>query len=220
MIKVNKNIETKTLVYKKEERMKRKKQKRLSLIMAVMLIIVSFAGCGDKKEEAKATVAQETTSASESEGNGFDFSQVFDNIEIDGKRIPFPFTLNELGDDFDIDMIVELGDGTCGASLMYKNEMIASIDCVGNKKSDINRDTVIYGISLMNRSAYEKVYINGINCKSSLEDVRQNFKGLTENVDENGRIVGSKASDGENYILIAYEDNFSIRGIYVDGPKE
>ena len=194
------------------------KRKTVMLMMAVMLIIISFAGCGNKKEETKAIVADESKTISE-EDSGFDFSQVFDNIEIDGKRIPFPFTLNELGDDFDIDMIVERGDGTCGATLMYKNEMMAHLDCVGNKKSDIDRDAVIFGISLYD-SSYEKLYVNGINCKNNLEDVRQSFTGLTESVNEAGRCISSEAIDGEKYILITYREDTSIRTIYIDGPKK
>ena len=81
------------------------KKKGMVCIVTLMLAL-SFGGCGDKekkadttavtKENETTTVSQEGTGQSESE---IDFSQVYDNIELNGKKIPFPFTLNDLGEE-------------------------------------------------------------------------------------------------------------------------
>lgn len=188
--------------------------KRVLFMMAVMLIIISLAGCGDKKEETKATVVQEPTSASENEGNGFDFSQVFDHIEINGKSVSFPFAVSELGDKYSVDYIIERGDGTCGASLLYEGIIIATLDYIGDKKEDINEDTKCFGINI--GSMGKEIYINGINCEGNLEDVRQHFSNLWENVNEEGRIISSEAKEGEKYIGITYREDLSISFIFIN----
>lgn len=206
-----------------------RKNKKLSLLVATMMVAMAFTGCGEKEKETKETVAVETTTAEqaettgaegetlsgESEASDFDFSQVLDNIEIDGKKIPLPFTLNELGDEFDVDMIVEFGNGTCGADLLYKNEKIATVDCIGDTKEDIDRDATIYGINLTSRN-YEGICINGINCKSSLEDVEACFEGLKQSISDEGRITLTEAV-GENGELfsVAYKEDTSIRTIFI-----
>ena len=50
----------------------------------------------------------------ENEGNGFDFSQVFDHIEINEKSVLFPFAVTELGDEYEVDNINEMGNGEWG----------------------------------------------------------------------------------------------------------
>lgn len=220
MFNQNKDEETKTRNFNRGKSMRRTVKRKLTFMMAVMMIALSFAGCGDKKKETNAKVEDETTTeVSGNEEGAFDFSQVFDNIEINGKPVPFPFAVNELGDEYTIDYINEMGDGTCGASLLYEGQIIATLDYVGDKKEDIDRNTVCCGINIGSRG--QEIYINGINCNSSLEDVEQHFIGLPRHIDEKGNIIGSGVVDEEKglLILITYEEDLGIRTIYINGVK-
>ncbi len=122
------------------------KKKGMVCIVTLMLAL-SFGGCGDKekkadttavtKENETTTVSQEGTGQSESE---IDFSQVYDNIELNGKKIPFPFTLNDLGEEYDFKWdVVDMGDGLYGADLAYKDEILASVYMYGKTLDSINQ---------------------------------------------------------------------------------
>ncbi len=160
------------------------KKKGMVCIVTLMLAL-SFGGCGDKekkadttavtKENETTTVSQEGTGQSESE---IDFSQVYDNIELNGKKIPFPFTLNDLGEEYDFKWdVVDMGDGLYGADLAYKDEILASVYMYGKTLDSINRESEIVSIVIYDNR--EQLFlINGINYNSNLSDVEQIFPNM------------------------------------------
>lgn len=160
-----------------------RKQKKGGMVCIVTLMLaLSFGGCGDKEKKANTTtvskeneittVSQEETGQSESE---FDFSQVYDNIELNGKKIPFPFTLNDLGEEYDFKWdVVDMGDGLYGAQLAYNGESVAVISMLGESVDSINRDSKIIEMTFYDNQ--EQVFsINGINCQSNISDIEKNL---------------------------------------------
>ena len=194
------------------------KKKGMVCIVTLMLAL-SFGGCGDKekkadttavtKENETTTVSQEGTGQSESE---IDFSQVYDNIELNGKKIPFPFTLNDLGEEYDFKWdVVDMGDGLYGADLAYKDEILASVYMYGKTLDSINRESEIVSIVIYDNR--EQLFlINGINYNSNLSDVEQIFPNMSKEYNRyyKNEIHGYNASDKNGkYVDIAI-DNYQI----------
>ena len=200
----------------------RKQKKRGVICIATLMLALTFSGCGEKekkadttavtKENKTTTASQEGSSQSESE---FDFSQVYDNIELNGKKIPFPFTLNDLGEEYDFKWdVVDMGDGLYGADLAYDGERIALVYMYGEKKESITRESKIIRLELY--SSKEQMFtINGINCKSTLDDVSNNFLNLPIRYDKNNEIGGYRASDGNGKVFDIDIDNNEITSITV-----
>jgi len=192
------------------------KKKGMVCIVTLMLAL-SFGGCGDKekkadttavtKENETTTVSQEGTGQSESE---IDFSQVYDNIELNGKKIPFPFTLNDLGEEYDFKWdVVDMGDGLYGADLAYKDEILASVYMYGKTLDSINRESEIVSIVIYDNR--EQLFlINGINYNSNLSDVEQIFPNMSKEYNRyyKNEIHGYNASDKNGkYFDIAIDNN-------------
>lgn len=192
------------------------KKKGMVCIVTLMLAL-SFGGCGDKekkadttavtKENETTTVSQEGIGQSESE---IDFSQVYDNIELNGKKIPFPFTLNDLGEEYDFKWdVVDMGDGLYGADLAYKDEILASVYMYGKTLDSINRESEIVSIVIYDNR--EQLFlINGINYNSNLSDVEQIFPNMSKEYNRyyKNEIHGYNASDKNGkYFDIAIDNN-------------
>ena len=185
--------------------------------IVTLMLALSFGGCGDKekkadttavtKENETTTVSQEGTGQSESE---IDFSQVYDNIELNGKKIPFPFTLNDLGEEYDFKWdVVDMGDGLYGADLAYKDEILASVYMYGKTLDSINWESEIVSIVIYDNR--EQLFlINGINYNSNLSDVEQIFPNMSKEYNRyyKNEIHGYNASDKNGkYFDIAIDNN-------------
>lgn len=100
-------------------------------------------------------------------------------IYINGNQIPFPCTINDLGEGFEWDVddfSVFHEDKPSGVSIMYNGEQfaIANVDAKNESELDNSRITAIAytyeGISLLN--------INGIIKGSSYDDVKKRLGGI------------------------------------------
>lgn len=201
--------------------------KKVSLLIIMAVMILTVTGCGSKSNEEKQAASgsvQESQSTSESENQSsgddeeqesqesdFDFSQAFDNVEVNGKKVPFPFTLNDLGEGFTVDSIVEMGDGVCGGTLYYKEEEIASVYMKINVSEDFGNDIKINELTLSTNST-PFIKINGIDCNSNKNDVQENFKEFN---DKNSEMTKVEEVKGKNLLAISFNDDESIRSIYM-----
>ena len=192
----------------------------ISILLLTLVLMCAVSGCGkknEKKEDTTEKVTTTTESQSESGETGesnFDFSQVFDNIEVNGKHVPFPFSLNDLGDEYEYTSIVDMGDGTFGATLKYNNNIIAYVYYKVDNKEDITRDSKVYRIDL-SPNGYQAVKINKIGCNDSAADVRKNIVGLDEKFNDNGEITIMQKENNNNKILIFFDTNETIISIYI-----
>ncbi len=205
----------------------RKQKKRGMVCIVTLMLALSFGGCGDKekkantttvtKENETTTVSQEETGQSESE---FDFSQVYDNIELNGKKIPFPFTLNDLGDEYDFKWdVVDMGDGVYSGDLAVNGESIALVYMYGESADSINRDTLIISFSIF-RSKKQEINIKGINCNSSVEDIESMFKNIHVQYDTDNQICRYWASNKNGKLFEISVDKSEITTITIQKEEK
>ena len=105
------------------------KVKRVAAI-SVIALMISLTGCGKSKDSSKEVTTKQvnneaTSNQSVSGENDEAINELLNNIEVNGKHVDFPFTLNDLGDDFEFDNYVDMGAGTYGMDLKYKGETVA-----------------------------------------------------------------------------------------------
>lgn len=195
-----------------------------TLMLGIMMPMLILSGCG-KDESKKVSKAVETSTsgniedtAEESsgnvEGNSDAIDQIVNHIEVNGKHVDFPFTLNALGDDYDFANYIEIGDGTYGMHLQYKGETIAYAYVVASKKNDINRDSMIIDFDI---SAVQKqmITVSGIACNSSLEEAQSSFSSLQMNYTDNGLPASINYSDDKYLFALYFSDEKEITGIYL-----
>ena len=191
-------------------------------------MILMVTGCGSEskgdKQTSSGTVQEnQSTSGSESQSSDnnegqesdFDFGQAFDNVEVNGKKVPFPFTLNDLGEDFSIDSIVEMGDGTCGGTLYYKKaDKLASVFMFIDSKDKFDNNTKINRFDLM-ESYLQIIKVNGVDCNSSVNDVKNNYVGLEEKYNSKNILSFLKKIQDENVISIHVNENGNITSVSI-----
>ena len=161
------------------------KVKRVVAI-SVITIMISLTGCGKAKDSGKEVttkqVNNEATSKQSVSGESDEaINELLNNIEVNGKHIDFPFTLNDLGDDFEFDNYVDMGGGTYGMDLKYKGETVAGAYVYADAEKDIDRKTIIYRISI-SRVDEQVFKISRIDCNSTIEDVRKYMNKFEEKI--------------------------------------
>ena len=126
---------------------------------------------------------------------------MLNNIEVNGKHVDFPFTLNDLGDDFEFDNYVDMGAGTYGMDLKYKGETVAGAYVYADAEKDIDRNSKIVRIeiSILDKQIFK---ISNINCESNIEDVKKYINNIIR-YDENGNAVNVEYSN-EQYVFNMY----------------
>ena len=169
------------------------KVKRVVAI-SVITIMISLTGCGKAKDSGKEVttkqVNNEATSNQSVSGESDEaINELLNNIEVNGKHIDFPFTLNDLGDDFEFDNYVDMGDGTYGMDLKYKDESVAIVYVYADTEKNIDRKSPI--INMSTNDVYKQIFaINNVDCNSDIEDVKKYMNKFEINYDENGKATG------------------------------
>ena len=169
------------------------KVKRVAAI-SVIALMISLTGCGKAKDSGKEVttkqVNNEATSNQSVSGESDEaINELLNNIEVNGKHIDFPFTLNDLGDDFEFDNYVDMGDGTYGMDLKYKDESVAIVYVYADTEKNIDRKSPI--INMSTNDVYKQIFaINNVDCNSDIEDVKKYMNKFEINYDENGKATG------------------------------
>ena len=183
------------------------KVKRVAAI-SVIALMISLTGCGKAKDSSKEVTTKQinnelTSNQGESVSGENDeaINELLNNIEVNGKHIDFPFTLNDLGDDFEFDNYVDMGGGTYGMDLKYKGETVAGAYVYADAEKDIDRNSKIVRIeiSILDKQIFK---ISNINCESNIEDVKKYINNIIR-YDENGNAVNVEYSN-EQYVFNMY----------------
>ena len=183
------------------------KVKRVAAI-SVIALMISLTGCGKSKDSGKEVTTKQvnnelTSNQGESVSGENDeaINELLNNIEVNGKHIDFPFTLNDLGDDFEFDNYVDMGGGTYGMDLKYKGETVAGAYVYADAEKDIDRNSKIVRIeiSILDKQIFK---ISNINCESNIEDVKKYINNIIR-YDENGNAVNVEYSN-EQYVFNMY----------------
>ena len=209
-----------------------RKNKKLALLLATMMVAMAFTGCGEKEKETKETVAVETTTAEQAETTGAEgetqevsddvFADIFDDVEINGKQVTFPFSLNDLGDEYTIDeepYNVSEEENLCSYNLYYKDKSIAYIDFFKNDSDNIDRNSKIVRYHTNEDNGTLK--IRGIGKGDSESEIINNLPELNLLEDSNSESLSNWYTLGNktNYIRITVVDN-KIYDISIRSEKE
>lgn len=162
--------------------MKKAKNKLLLMFLVIFLSVSGLIGC--KNDESEQTESQTDISRLSDYPEGtFDGEEICKHIEINGKVVEFPWTLNKLGDEYEFED-VKINKETYMAKLMYKGEYM--FDVIG-KETEINRDTPIIFVIF---SKYDNVKMCGIDGSSTSFEVK--------------RILGEPFEKGEDTVMYTY----------------
>ena len=188
--------------------MKRVDKVKRVVAISVIALMISLTGCGKSKDSGKeVTTKQVNNEVTSNQGesvsgeNDEAINELLNNIEVNGKHVDFPFTLNDLGDDFEFDNYVDMGDGTYGMDLKYKGETVAGAYVYADAEKDIDRNSKIVRIeiSILDKQIFK---ISNINCESNIEDVKKYINNIIR-YDENGNAVNVEYIN-EQYVFNMY----------------
>lgn len=132
--------------------MNKVKNKLLLMFLIIVWSMTGLVGC--KNDESKSVEGQtdisdikdkdaekesESGKLSDYPEGTFDGKEVCKHIEINGKIVEFPWTLNKLGDEYEFEDVI-INDNIYMAKLMYNGEYM--FDVFG-KGIDVNRESLI-----------------------------------------------------------------------------
>ena len=197
--------------------MKRVDKVKRVVAISVIALMISLTGCGKAKDSGKeVTTKQVNNEVTSNQGESDEsINELLNNIEVNGKHIDFPFTLNDLGDDFEFDNYVDMGGGTYGMDLKYKGETVAGAYVYADAEKDIDRNSLI--INMSTNGAYKQIFtINNVDCNSDIEDVRKYMNKFKINYDVNEKATGIEYEDGK-WIFSLYfsEEGKLVNSMYV-----
>ena len=184
---------------------KKRGKRSISILLLALVLMCAVSGCGKKNEKKEDTTEKVTTtieSQSESGETGesnFDFSQVFDNIEVNGKHVPFPFSLNDLGDEYEFTSIVDMGDGTFGMTLLWNGKDIGGAYVVAKNEKEIGRNSEIFRVELEDKT---EIKINQISTYSTDKEIEDKFTDLPIMYNKYDKKVGYCANNLNDYFEI------------------
>ena len=164
----------------------RKKFLKLVCICAMVSSLV-MGGCGDTQETKDSTNETATTKENDTKENTtsdksdeypygtFDIDEVCKHIEINGKQVDFPFTLNDLGEEYDFSRCDDGYDSIYAGFISYKGEEILMMSC--EDENELDRDSLISDISIYCDDVSKKDIINicGIQKGIGMEKVIEVF---------------------------------------------
>ena len=142
------------------------------------MLMCSAVGCGaDKSTSSSTPESKSDSSLSEASTGSFDWNEVKNDITLDGKKIDFPFSVNDLGEGYEMSNVTDdfFGENNCHGLVEKTDENGASSwICTlffDNLKSDEYNDD----IKCSRITAAQTLTVQGIGRDSSLEDAEKLF---------------------------------------------
>lgn len=161
------------------------RKRLLAMGLIVTIGLGGLTGCGDKnttQQETTKEVESTTESVSETEETSeeetpseqdteestsgvmgeVNAEDICKNISINGELVEFPWTLNELGDEYEFSSVsdFDITDGKCTSTLLYNGNRMFNVSIL--EDDEIDRNSLIYGI-YFNINDDVKVYEFGRN---------------------------------------------------------
>ena len=169
----------------------RKKFLKLVCICAMVSSLI-MGGCGDTQETKDSTNETATTKENDTKENTtsdksgeypygtFDVDEICKHIEINGKQVDFPFTLNDLGEDYEFVRCEEYSEGIYSGFITYKGEEILGMSSY--EENELNRDSVISDIYIFCYDVNNTDILSmcGIKRGSKIEKIIETFGEPTE----------------------------------------
>ena len=218
-------------------------KKTIIYYLVTAALILSLSSCGEKaddssseaeKTETKASVTSEAETISENEpvsesepeiDLGFNgefneevFEKICQNVRIGDKVVSFPFTLNDLGEEFEISdgFLSDEGDYACG--LLYNGERIMEI-LIGSQGKEPDRDMPVYSLAVFESNIYNTDFLSKIEIANA--SIGKSFENMTERLGEankaseysTGKYIYEYSSDKG---ILAFETDNSGRIITIE----
>lgn len=158
-------------------------KKIFSVLLCITVMMCSAAGCGqgkkpsDKSNESDSNSVTVDDSSTEASTDGFDWNEVKKDITLDGKKIDFPFSMNDLGEGYEMPNVSDdfFGENSCHGLVEKTDEYgasswICTLYFDGLKSDEYNDD-----IKCTRITAADTLTVQGIGKGSSLEDAEKLF---------------------------------------------
>ncbi len=201
------------------------KVKRVVAI-SVIALMISLTGCGKSKDSGKeVTTKQVNNEVTSNQGesvsgeNDEAINELLNNIEVNGKHIDFPFTLNDLGDGFEFDNYVDMGDGTYGMDLIYNNNKVAIVYIYATDENKIDKNSVINEVTISETDA-QIFKVNNINCSSDINDVDKKLTALNIKYSQNGNTIKLEDTKEENMLRFYFNEENKVGMIILRSKGE
>ena len=210
------------------------RKKLLAMGLIITIALCGLSGCtGNTTTAPQETTTPEVTSAQEETSTdeeattekstaeeetvggvmGYvDAEDICKHISINGKVVEFPWTLNELGEEytFSENTVIDLETKDGAAYLMYNGEETVMVQA--KIDSEMDRNSIIYYMSL---DFTDGIYLYDIDAESSAEDVIARFGLPTESyIDEIYQTYRYETEDIELAFFVKNNtDNVSMMNI-------
>ena len=187
-------------------------RKQSSLIF-VIVVMLALTACGKKetRETSKTSnLSQKESVTTDPEAqSGFDMENVINNITFNGKKVEFPLSIENLGEEYSLsDNIVAYGNNNeCVAEIVYKDFRIASIVTRAESIEEINNSTKFYQINI-DYTFDAKIEVCGVSTGDNIEKVIENFGEPTEKYGEDStdnHEIYEYARDEDNMVSFSFE---------------
>ena len=201
------------------------KVKRVAAI-SVIALMISLTGCGKAKDSGReVTTKQVNNEVTSNQGesvsgeNDEAINELLNNIEVNGKHIDFPFTLDDLGDGFEFDNYVDMGDGTYGMDLIYNNNKVAIVYIYATDENKIDKNSVINEVTISETDA-QIFKVNNINCSSDINDVDKKLTALNIKYSQNGNTIKLEDTKEENMLRFYFNEENKVGMIILRSKGE
>lgn len=181
------------------------KKRLLWISLGAVIVSSLLTGCG-KNEGSSDLSESQSVSASDSGqslSEGFDWETVRHNITLDGRKIDVPFSVNDLGEGYEIPTVNDdlFGEDSCYGTVEkpgeYYPEQVCMVFFDGIKADSYSNDAKCTRISFA-----DTLTVCGIGAGSSVKDAEETF-GSPSMTDDTAMYFLSKS--GKERIEIYYD---------------
>ena len=169
--------------------MVKKNRKKVVLCMFLIILTVCLGACQkEKKEEENAKKAEKSEETKKDVGEKeeypagtFDFEKACESLTIDGKRVGFPFTLDDLGEGYEFDpkfKTIEIPETNHYAARILRSDGKYMVVTVKDKFENLERTSEIIYASAQNDDF--NMELAGITYVDSLEKIIEQLGEPTE----------------------------------------
>ena len=196
-------------------------QKRLPLILSAFIAISFLTGCANESQNTNrsdtsyAESQEQTDLTSDTQADGFDWESVRQDITLDGRKIDFPFSVNNLDKGYEIPYVTDdlFGENACYGTVEKPGEYVSETVCMvffdGIKSDQYNDDVKCTRIS-----SADSLMIQGIGKGSSFEDAEK-ILGKPYQSDDSARYYLSKSGNERIEVYYDAEDTDKVSEVQI-----
>lgn len=156
-------------------------KKFFSVLLCITVMMCSVAGCGqgkkpsDKSNESDSNSVTADDSSTEASTGELDWNEAKKDITFDGKKIDFPFSVNDLGENYKMKYIYDsaFGDKSCDGEVVKINSDGSESTACYLTFYDLTADEYTDDTKCTEIRSRKPLTVQGIGEGSSLEDAEK-----------------------------------------------